>query len=203
MLERPHGRSRAASVFRLISGSSGYTTGLAPRASASRSRSCSLGGRCTRWLHDAQHGPPADVLERKVHPVGGSIHRHLARVGAQEPQLRDGTVARHAEHGDGPVLRSRVEPANPVSKASTSMPAGSGRAMVWRRSCKSTSANSRAAPRHAAHAVRIAAATHRPWPVTSCTATPEFAENTEIIQMPTSLGVDYALGYGWRSLSGC
>ena len=31
----------------------------------------------------------------------------------------------------------------------------------------------------------------------------EFAENAEIIQMFTSLEVDYAQGYGWRSLSGC
>jgi EAL domain-containing protein (putative c-di-GMP-specific phosphodiesterase class I) len=31
----------------------------------------------------------------------------------------------------------------------------------------------------------------------------EFAENAEIIQMLTSLGVDYARGTGWRSLSGC
>ena len=31
----------------------------------------------------------------------------------------------------------------------------------------------------------------------------EFAENAEIIQMLISLGVDYAQGKGWRTLSGC
>ena len=31
----------------------------------------------------------------------------------------------------------------------------------------------------------------------------EFAENAEIIRMLTSLGVDYAQGYGVRSLSRC